>query len=364
MSELDKDNDAAEQQRMSEPWPSPGRKLRELRESRGMTQGQVGETLHLTMHYINALENDLYEKLPGKTFAKGYLKSYGALLGADVDDIIERFEKLCEVRDQRAASERPQPIRTRRRPDQNRRWVLPASLVLAAFVGAAWWFGTGGTPTARSGAVTSAPAPVPAVAAQSSAPRATSAEALMRSSQVSSANLEAEPAVAAQNADFAQTDTDAFDVFNGEANAFIATQEEPAADGQTLALVESPVSAASQEPSSPESAAGDGEAGAAPERQVSSTASGGRVINLNTQGEDLLVLHLSGSSWIEIDNGQNVRLYNDNLHRGDELTIRGEAPFRVLLGNAAMVEMQFNARNVDLASVTRGDNTARLVLEP
>jgi len=75
MSELDKDSDKAEPQRLTEPWPSPGRKLRELRESLGLTQGQVGESLHLTMHYINALENDLYEKLPGRTFAKDYLKS-------------------------------------------------------------------------------------------------------------------------------------------------------------------------------------------------------------------------------------------------------------------------------------------------
>ena len=55
---------------------TPGAMLRQAREAAGLTHAAVGEALHLTVHYIKALENDDYNKLPGQLFVKGYMRTY------------------------------------------------------------------------------------------------------------------------------------------------------------------------------------------------------------------------------------------------------------------------------------------------
>jgi hypothetical protein len=59
-----------------------------------------------------------------------------------------------------------------------------------------------------------------------------------------------------------------------------------------------------------------------------------------------------------------VRLYHDMFNTGDDLTIRGSAPFNILVGDANMVEMTFNSKVVDVMTRIRTDNTVRLILAP
>lgn len=92
------------------------------------------------------------------------------------------------------------------------------------------------------------------------------------------------------------------------------------------------------------------------------SANGARQVSLVGAGDDELSVRFSGNSWIEVDDGNMVRLYNAMLAAGDTLTIRGQAPFRVLLGAASNASVSLNAAPVDFSSAVRADNTARLVL--
>jgi len=74
------------------PVQKPGDLLRSKREAAGMSQAQVGEALHLTVHYIKSLESDEYSKLPGLTFVKGYFRSYARLLKLDEAAILDCYE--------------------------------------------------------------------------------------------------------------------------------------------------------------------------------------------------------------------------------------------------------------------------------
>lgn len=95
---------------------------------------------------------------------------------------------------------------------------------------------------------------------------------------------------------------------------------------------------------------------------VTPAANGARQVSLIGAGDDELSVRFTGNSWIEVDDGSMVRLYNDMLSAGDTLTIRGNAPFRVLLGDASNVAVSLNAAPVDFSAEVRADNTARLVL--
>ena len=45
--------------------------LQQERQRLGLNEKEVADQLHITMHYVKALESNSYEKLPGAVFAKG-----------------------------------------------------------------------------------------------------------------------------------------------------------------------------------------------------------------------------------------------------------------------------------------------------
>ena len=68
--------------------------LRQARKRLGLIEKEVADQLHITMHYVRALESNSYEKLPGAVFARGYVKSYALLLGLDVEELVSLYESL------------------------------------------------------------------------------------------------------------------------------------------------------------------------------------------------------------------------------------------------------------------------------
>ena len=59
-----------------------------------LSQREVAETLHITMHYVNAIEHDEHDKLPGAVFAKGYIKRYAEIMALDETAVMAAYEGL------------------------------------------------------------------------------------------------------------------------------------------------------------------------------------------------------------------------------------------------------------------------------
>jgi len=100
MTETVQDNEESQQELSDDrrsDWSSPGEKLKKLREERGLSHHRVAEALHMTAHYVKSLESDQYQKLPGKTFVKGYFKAYARLLDADVDEVMQCYEQYVSA---------------------------------------------------------------------------------------------------------------------------------------------------------------------------------------------------------------------------------------------------------------------------
>ena len=72
---------------------SAGMRLREERLSKGIKTTAVAEKLHITNHYVKAIEADSFEKLPGTIFIRGYLKNYAELLNLNPSEIVGLYEK-------------------------------------------------------------------------------------------------------------------------------------------------------------------------------------------------------------------------------------------------------------------------------
>lgn len=75
----------------------PGAPLRQARVDLHLSQEEVAAKLHLATHQIKALEEDDYNRLPGATYVRGYLKSYALLLGLAPRPILEAHTRLATV---------------------------------------------------------------------------------------------------------------------------------------------------------------------------------------------------------------------------------------------------------------------------
>lgn len=72
---------------------SPGQELRKDREARGMSLKTIADATRITQRYLEALEADRFDLIPGGFFIKGILKAYAGAVGLDGDAVLERYRR-------------------------------------------------------------------------------------------------------------------------------------------------------------------------------------------------------------------------------------------------------------------------------
>lgn len=70
-----------------------GRRLKEERKSLGFSLREVEEKTKIRKKYLQAIENEDFDSIPGKTYTKGFLKIYAKFLGLNPKEIIYEFEQ-------------------------------------------------------------------------------------------------------------------------------------------------------------------------------------------------------------------------------------------------------------------------------
>lgn len=73
---------------------NPGDTLRKGRESKNWSLTDVASRLNLTVASLNNVETGAFEKLPGNTFARGYIRAYAKLLGLDQTALVQQFDQF------------------------------------------------------------------------------------------------------------------------------------------------------------------------------------------------------------------------------------------------------------------------------
>jgi transcriptional regulator with XRE-family HTH domain len=75
------------------PRVNPGETLRKVRESRDLALNDVAVQLNLTAQALRNLEAGAFDKLPGHTFARGYIRAYAKLMGMDPSRLVSDFDQ-------------------------------------------------------------------------------------------------------------------------------------------------------------------------------------------------------------------------------------------------------------------------------
>lgn len=112
-----------------------GARLRAAREAMGLSLEFVAAKLMIRADYVAALEAMNVNLIPGKAYAKAYLRSYVKFLGLSEDDIVRQYEGESA----RLREDASEPIRNpESKPNRERPWfwALTLAAVGVAFIGA------------------------------------------------------------------------------------------------------------------------------------------------------------------------------------------------------------------------------------
>ncbi len=105
--------------------PSFGEQLRRERERCNTTIEEIASTTKIRRGYLEALERNKFDGLPGGAFGKFYIRAYAEVLGFDPQPLIDEYDRERYFRNRPDPAEArrrevPQAVRPRRRP---RAWL-------------------------------------------------------------------------------------------------------------------------------------------------------------------------------------------------------------------------------------------------
>ena len=69
-----------------------GSYLKHERELRGVPLEEISGTTKIHIRFLQALEENKFDELPGKVFIKGYIRSYANTIGSDVEETLNIYE--------------------------------------------------------------------------------------------------------------------------------------------------------------------------------------------------------------------------------------------------------------------------------
>ncbi len=319
---------------------NPGESLRKARESKGWTIAEVAAQLNLTPQRLGQIEVGAFDKLPGHTFARGYIRAYAKLLDMDQNRLVLEFDQFTGSDSAGASVHSLGHIEEPARYSQKvLRFVSFLLLLALAGVGFYWWqeqskAQTDLLPTSGIGRV-----------------------------EVEGADGATQIHVLDEPEDQAVIDAQAGTELDlPSVSADIAAQP----DAQGVVLEEEPVATtpdvAAEQPESP---AED----PAPEVLPTTTEESPAAVVPEpvaepltaAAGEGVVALQFSADCWVQLRDANGKIVFGGLKRKGDSLQLVGEAPLELRLGYARGAQVSYNGAAVDVAPFITGE-TARITL--
>jgi cytoskeleton protein RodZ len=200
---------------------SVGDTLRRERVKRNLQIEQISKELKISPRFLEAIEEERFERLPGGVFAKAFVRQYGRLLGLNEDELASQLDQMLEppadltVETPQVAKTGLPPIQMPRMEewqsvgDKRVSWSGPLSAAIVAVLvmlicsGVYAWMQRQHNPTVAHGAASTTP-PVQPVTSQPQHPAETQ-PALNPQAQTPATPPSEPPAIAASPAPVQQT---------------------------------------------------------------------------------------------------------------------------------------------------------------
>ena len=332
---------------------NPGETLRQARESNGWSLAEVALKLNLTTTSLSNLEAGAFDKLPGHTFARGYIRAYAKLLGMDQAVLVQQFDQSTGTDSQgsnvHSLGRIEEPVRV-----SHTILRIVSLLLLVAVIGGGfvWWQDQ--TSMRTKDLIGLAPEHVEVEGADGTTQIHPLDEP--EDQAVAEGQTEGGTALALPQA---ETSAEAPEQAQVTAPAAPAAPTTPAAPAHTPA----PVVAAPVTPATPAPAPAPA-APAAPVPAVTApvaAAAPAPAAAAPVAGQGQVQVQFTSDCWTQVTDGSGKVLFSGLKRKGDSLAVNGKPPFSVRLGFARGAQVSYNGQPVDVAPFTSGE-TARLKL--
>ena len=277
-----------------------GSTLRSAREAAGLSVDDVALQLKLAPRQVRALEDDDFQHLPGRTFARGFARNYARFIQLDPDRVLA----LMPAGESAPALERPS-FAAARRP-------------------------MGEIPVERAAHRSSAPRVLFLLLALVAVGAAAYYEYVHKASE---ARREAAGVSGAESA-----------------TTTIPAPQSLTAVGSTTTL---PNPVAAESPTTATPPTGEAAPGPAGTPDPAATPAGGSATAAKAS-DAALVLAFRGTSWAEVKDANGRVILQMTGGSGMTQTVNGMPPLELSLGNAPDVAVTFRGQSLDLAPFTRG----------
>ena len=294
-----------------------GPALREARQKAGLSVVEVANVLKVTERTVNALEAERYEDLPPRPYVRGYVRRYARLVGLDATTVAVGSDTV--------EAESVVPVVAPRS-----RWALfndfareswgvvygSIVLVFVTLIGVAlWWAWQGGN------VEEAVPAAVPNTARADPPPTAAASPPTPEVAPEAVATEQGDPVPKLESAPDGQ----------GEPAPALASTAAVPESSEPGVTVPAPAEAAAVEPG-------------VDDAETDESATGDDAL----AGPDRITFVFEGDCWVEVRGLDGDLLHGDLGQDGETATVRGRAPFSVLVGNPAVVDVTFNGERVSL----------------
>lgn len=292
---------------------NPGETLRAAREEKGLALSSIAQQLNLTERSLAQIEAGDFSRLPGLTFARGYVRAYGKLLGLDQNRLVNEFDHYTGSG---AAASNIHSLGHIDEPGRLSRGVMRFfvfALILIVAAGALFWW-------------------------QDQSTRSQSAPAVTTLDQI-----EVEAADGTTEIHLLERDEEPLELAQSESLDSQPDEGAPAQEqSEPEQSVQAPVEAATEESPIAEQVPAAEAAALAP-------------------GEGRLTLTFTADCWTRVTDADGEVLYSALAKAGSSRTLVGKTPLDLHLGFASGAQVNFNGEAVNLSAITRGE-TARLTL--
>ncbi|WJD71135.1 DUF4115 domain-containing protein [Pseudomonas asiatica] len=338
------------------PGQNPGELLRQARENRDWSQAEVARKLNLTVSSLNHVETGAFDKLPGHTFARGYIRAYAKLMDLDQAALVDAFDRYTGTHakgsDVHSLGRIEEPVRLSHNILRGVSLLLLVAVVGGGFV---WWQDQGSLRGKDLAKI---------------ALEHVEVESADGTTQIHPLDEPEDQAVSAGQ----QPESAPLPLEQGAAEQPAAAEPAPAspAPAATAAAVPAPAQqapvppvvtapAAAPAPVAPVAPA-PAPAAVAPATPVAAVAAAEPAAPAAVPaGSAKVAIQFVADCWTQVTDGNGKVLFSAIKRKGDNLELTGKPPFSVRLGFARGAQVSYNGQAVDVAPFTSGE-TARLKL--
>lgn len=297
---------------------SVGHLLRNARTAKGLSIDDVSRQLRLSAQQIEAIEKEDFEKLPGRTFLRGFIRNYANLVQLNPVPLLQMLPESTRVIStyERTPFKNKQISFSSNREKPGNHSLIIAIILFVIILGAYFLFENGGWNKNSD----------------------ISAESVETKTESATASVEIQLPLPG--------------VVKNTSN----TSDSPA---NKPSEVNNPVPATENT-----AAQADAKTESAPENKsaVEKTEKTEKTVAFD-KNTGHLYFKLTADSWIKVVDGKGVTVFEQLKKSGSEQIVTGKRPLSLVIGNASGVNLTYNDKEIDISSYKKQGGTARFTLE-